>query len=379
MFLDKHHEKIREVVRKFADNEITPIAGEFDEREEFPSDLMAQIRELGLMNLNIPEEYGGPGLDDLGATIAAEELARGCVGVATSACGNALASYAIVMGASADLKKKFLTRLTDGGEYAAFALTEPNAGSDAASISTIARKVGAEYVINGTKRFITNAAISNFLTVFASTDRSKGAKGLSCFLVDRDTPGLKIGKKERKMGIRCSPTSEVIFEDVRVPASQLVGREGDGFYLAMQTLNLSRPAVGAMGVGVAQAALEAALRYAQERKQFGKTLVNMQAIQMILADMAMDVAAARLMVYNAAYRKSKKLSFTMESAMSKCYASDVAMRVTTNAVQVFGGYGYIREYPVEKYMRDAKILQIYEGTNQIQRIVTTKELVKKGV
>ena len=379
MFLTEDHLMIRQMVRKFVDHEITPIAAEFDEREEFPAALMEQIRGLGLMNLNIPIEYGGPGLDELGSLIVAEELARGCVGVSTSASGNALAAYPIILGASEELKKKYLTRLTHVREYAAFAMTEDNAGSDVAAISTTAQKVGEEYLINGTKRFITNAPIANFFTVFATIDRSRGSKGLSCFLVDRDLPGVTLGKKEKKMGIRCSPTSEVIFEDVRIPAFQIVGQEGDGFKLAMQTLDYMRPTIGAFGVGVSQAAFEAALRYAQDREQFGKPLVEMQAIQMMLADIAMEVEAARLMVYNTAYRKFQEYPMTLESTMSKCFATDVANRVTSNAVQIFGGYGYSREFAVEKYMRDAKILQIYAGTNQIQRIVIARELVKRGL
>lgn len=379
MFLNEEHLMIKNMVRKFVDHEIIPLAREFDEKEDFPESLMDQIRSLGLMNLNIPEAYGGPGIDEFGSLVVAEELARGCVGVATSASGNALAAYPIILGASDELKKKFLTRLTQGREYAAFAMTEDNAGSDVAAISTTAKKVGNEYVINGTKSFITNAPIANFLTVFATLDRSQGGKGLSCFLVDRDLPGVSMGKKEKKMGIRCSPTCGITFEDVRIPEDHIVGQEGDGFKLAMQTLDYFRPIVGAFGVGVAQAALEAALNYAKERQQFGKELVQMEAIQMMLADMIMDVEAARLLVYNTAYRKVQNHQISLESAMSKCFGTDVANRVTSNAVQIFGGYGYSREFLLEKFMRDAKILQIYAGTNQIQRIVMARELVKRGL
>lgn len=374
--LTEEQKMAQDTARKFANKEIIPVAAEYDEREELPVEILKKLFESGLTNLAIPEEYGGPGVDAITSCIIVEEIARGCAGIATSATCNSLASYPIILRGSEDQKQHYLRRLTEGGQFASFGLTEPGAGSDVSNISTTARRDGDYYILNGTKRFITSANIANFLTVFATVDKSQRHKSLSAFIVERDTPGITIGKKEKKMGLRSSATCEVIFEDVKVPAANLIGKEGDGFYLAMETMDKARPTTGAMAVGIAQGAFEAAIKYTQERVQFGKPLFAQQAVQMILADMAMEIEAARLLVYKAGFHMGHGLPFTKISAMCKCCASDVAMKVTTDAVQLFGGYGYTREYPVEKYMRDAKIMQIYEGANQIQRIIIAREAAK---
>jgi alkylation response protein AidB-like acyl-CoA dehydrogenase len=374
--LNEDQEAIRKMVRDFAENEIVPIAAKLDHEEKFPMEIIQKMDELGLSNLAVPEEYGGPGVDSLIAAIIVEELARGCVGVTTSATCNSLALYPLIIGGSEELKQKYLPTICEEGKLAAFALTEPNAGSDVSGMTTTAKRDGDYYIINGAKCFITNATYANYYAVFAKTDKSLGHKGISVFMVERDWGGVSTGKIEEKMGIRASNTAEVIFENVRVPTENLIGQEGDGFKLAMMTLDMARPSVAAMGVGVAQAALEAATNYAKERVQFGKPIGANQGIQFMLADMATEVEAARLLVYQAAWLKDQKGQFTRQSAIAKLYATDVAMKVTTDAVQIFGGYGYSREYPVEKYMRDAKILQIYEGTNQIQRVVIANQLLK---
>ncbi|GAB6171130.1 acyl-CoA dehydrogenase AcdA [Paradesulfitobacterium aromaticivorans] len=373
--LSEEQRMLRDTVRKFVEKEIKPYVEELDQKEEYPWDIMKKIYEQGFTNLNIPEDYGGPGIDALTALIITEEIARGCAAVATSASCNSLATYPILLGGTKQQKERFLQPIAQEGKYASFCLTEPGAGSDVAGIATIARKSGNKYIINGRKQFITSANVANFLTVFCRTGEEKGHKAISAIVVERDTPGVSIGRQEKKMGLRASTTCEVIFEDVEVPAENLLSEEGAGFRLSMETLDKARPTTGAMALGVAQAALEASVNYARERVQFGKPIAQQQAVQMILADMAMKVETARLLVYKVGYLMANGLPFTQESAMSKCYAADIAMEVTTDAVQIFGGYGYTRDYPVEKYMRDAKIMQIYEGTNQIQRIVIAKELL----
>lgn len=367
---------MRDIVRKFVEKEIKPFVEELDQKEEYPHEIMKKIFEQGFTNLNIPEAYGGSGVDPLTALIITEEIARGCAAVATSSSCNSLATYPILMGGNEEQKQRFLRPLAEEGKYASFCLTEPGAGSDVANLSTLARKNGKKYRINGRKQFITSANVASYLTVFCRTGEEKGHNTISAIVLDRNTPGVSIGRQERKMGLRASTTCEVVFEDVEAPAENLLGTEGSGFKLAMETLNKARPTTGAMALGVAQAALEAAVNYAKERIQFGKPIAQQQAVQMMLADMAMKVETARLLVYKAGYLMANSLPYTKESAMSKSYAADVAMEVTTDAVQIFGGYGYTRDYPVEKYMRDAKIMQIYEGTNQIQRIVIAKELLR---
>ena len=374
--LDEEQIMMRDTVRKFVEKEVKPYVEELDEKEDYPYEIMKKIYEQGFTNLNIPEAYGGSGIDPLTALIITEEISRGCSAVATSSSCNSLATYPILMGGNEEQKQRFLRPIAEEGLYASFCLTEPGAGSDVASLSTIARKDGNRYIINGRKQFITSANVAKYLTVFCQSGIAKGHNTMSTLVLESNTPGVTIGRKERKMGLRASTTCEVIFEDVEVPVENLLGGEGAGFKLAMETLNKARPTTGAMALGIAQAALEASVNYAKERIQFGKPIGQQQAVQMMLADIAMKVETARLLVYKAGYLMAKGLPYTKESAMSKCYAADIAMEVTTDAVQIFGGYGYTRDYPVEKFMRDAKIMQIYEGTNQIQRIVIAKELFR---
>ena len=335
---------------------------------------MKKLDDAGILNLVVPEEYDGPGLDSLSIALIYEELGKGCAGIATSAAANALASYPVVVSGTDEQKRKVFGALNEG-KLAAFALTEPNAGSDAGGVATSAVKDGEYYVLNGTKCFITNGGISDIYVIFANARKSAGIRGLTAFIVDRDAPGFSVGKKEDKMGIRPSNTTELILDSVRIHESMRIGREGEGFKIAMKTLDAARPLVGAVSVGLASAAFEAACKYAKERQQFGKPIASFQLIQAMIADMAMGVETARLLVYKACWLKDQGMDYQLESAMAKCMAADVAMKVTTDAVQVMGGYGYMREYPVEKMMRDAKIMQIYEGTNQIQRLVIANNIL----
>ncbi len=367
---------MQKAAREYAEKAIAPVAAKYDEENETPIDLLREMVLQGYSTMTIPEEYGGGGMDCVTSCLVVEELARGCAGITTSAAANSLAAYPILVGGSHEQKKKYLTPLSEG-KFAAFCLTEPGAGSDAASIATYAKKVDNGYILNGRKCFITNGAIADTYTVFATIDRAKGARALTAFILERNYPGLEPGKKENKMGIRASNTSEVLFEDVFVPEENVLGQEGGGFRIAMTTLDISRPMVGAMALGVARAAYENAVKYAREREQFGKPISSFQAIQFKLADMAMKIEAARLLVLRAAFMVDKKEKrFSAQSAMSKAYAGDIAMEVTTDALQVMGGYGYMKEYPMEKYMRDAKIMQIYEGTSEIQRLVLANEVLK---
>jgi acyl-CoA dehydrogenase len=365
----------KEETHKFAEKEMRPRAHEYDEKNEFPTEVMQKAFEAGFLTSGIPAEYNGAGFSTLINTIVCEELAWGCAGMYTSIMANTLAITPIVLFGSDEQKKKFLTPLTSAMSFACFALTEKEAGSDNAAIQTTAVKKGDQYVINGSKTFITNAGVSQLGVVFASTDRSRGARGLSAFIVPMDTPGVTIGKHENKMGHRASNTAEIYFDEVKVPAANLLRREGMGFIVAMKTLDYARPAVGAGGVGVARAAFEEALRYAQGRVQFGKPIATFQHNAFKLAEMATAIEAARLMVYRSAWMLDNGLKASKESAMAKVMATDVAMQVTVDAVQMFGGYGYMKEYPVEKMMRDAKLLQIYEGTNEIQKHVISLELL----
>ena len=366
--------ELREMVREFVEKEITPFAAEMDRNNVAMPDLMKKAGDMGLLNVIVPEEYGGPGLDGVTIAMIYEELGKGCAGVATSIAANSLASYPVLLKGNDEQKKTLCDLLNDGG-LAAFALTEPGAGSDAGSVATSAVKDGDKYILNGSKAFITNGGIADTYLVYANTRKTGGIRGLTAFIIPKGTKGFTVGKKEDKMGIRPSNTCELVLQDVEVPESARVGREGEGFRIAMNTLDSARPFVAAVSVGLAQAALDVAAKYAKERKQFGQPIASFQMVQAMIADMAMKVEAARLMVYNACWRRDQGLEFTKEAAMSKCFASDTAMEVTTNAVQIMGGYGYSREYPVEKMMRDAKIMQIYEGTNQIQRLVIANKIL----
>ena len=378
-FLSEDQVMIRDLVRQIAEEKVVPVRAELDEEERFPWEIMEVLAQSDLFGLFIPEEYGGLGKGCLELCLAVEELSRACLAVATTFAANALGTYPVLLFGTDDQKKKYLPDITAGKRLVAFGLTEANAGSDAAGIQTTAKIDGNEYVLNGTKQWITNGGEAEIYTIIAMTDKSKGARGASAFVVEKGTPGFSFGKKEKKMGIRASSTNELIFDNCRIPKGNIIAREGMGFIIAMKTLDNARAGVGAQGVGVAQGAFEEALKYARQRVQFGHPIISFQAVQHMLADMATEIEAARALVYAVArFADSGAKDFTKESAMAKVYATDVAMRVTTNAVQVMGGSGYMREYPVEKMMRDAKILQIYEGTNQIQRNVIGQSLIREA-
>jgi acyl-CoA dehydrogenase len=375
--LSDEQREIQALAHTFAEEEIRPVAAELDEREEFPWDLVKKAGELGLTTFAFPEELGGLGItDELTNCIITEELAWGCGGVATVLGGTHLASIPILLEGTDEQKQRLLKPIVQRNGLCAMALTEPEAGSDVAAMTTTARREGDLYVLNGAKRFITNGGIADLYVIFATVDRALGHRGVTAFIVPSDTSGVSGGKKEKKLGIRCSHTGEVLLDDVRVPVENRLGEEGSGFKLAMTMLDRSRPMVAAIALGIARAAYEYARDYAKERVQFGKPIANNQAIQFLLADMATKVQAAQLMTWWSAKVTETGRPFLYESSMAKNFASDVAMEVTTDAVQIFGGYGYIREYPVEKLFRDAKITQIYEGTNQIQKIVVAQQILK---
>ncbi|MBX6352075.1 MAG: acyl-CoA dehydrogenase [Thermoflavifilum sp.] len=379
--LDREHEQLRQLVREFAENEVKPTAAARDEEERFDRSLFDKMAELGLTGIPWPEEYGGAGMDYLGYVIAVEELARVCASTAVVLSAHtSLASWPIFKFGTEEQKQRYLVPLAQGKSLGAYALTEPGSGSDAAGMRTTAVRDGDHYVLNGNKVFITNGDAADIYVVFALTDPAQRARGVSAFIVEKGMPGFRVGKHEKKMGIRASTTVELIFEDCRVPKENLLGEEGFGFKIAMMTLDGGRNGIAAQAVGIAQGAFELARDYALERKQFGKPIADFQAIQFKLADMATKIEAARLLTYQAAWLESQGLPYGQASAMSKVFASDTAMEVTTEAVQVFGGYGFIREYPVERYMRDAKITQIYEGTNEIQRLVIARHILgqRKG-
>ena len=370
-------EALREMVHKFAANEIRPHAAEWDQEGVFPLDLFRKAFDLGLMTAFIPEVHGGQGLTMLDTCILEEEISWGCSGVATSMNANALALGPILLAGTGEQKRAFVQPFATEFRFASFCLTEPGAGSDAGGIATTARPDGGGYVLNGRKCFITNGAHASQYTVFASTDRSRGHRGLSAFVVPREAPGVSPGKKEDKMGQRASETSDVLFEEVRVPEANRIGAEGEGFKIAMRTLDYARAGVAAMAVGVARAAYEHAAEYGRQRVQFGQPIAMNQAIYFLLADMATDIEAARLLTWKAAWLADQGKRNTKESSFAKAFAADLAMRAATDAVQIFGGYGYMKDYPVEKLMRDAKLLQIFEGTSQIQRMVIAKETLMR--
>ena len=378
-FLSEDQIMLKELVRQIAEEKVLPVRAELDEKEEFPRDIMKILADADLFGLFVPEEYGGLGKGCLELCIAVEELSRVCLGISTTYAANALGTYPIILFGNEEQKKKYLSDIASGKKLVAFGLTEPNAGSDAGGIQTSAKLDGAEYVINGTKQWITNGGEADIYTIIAMTDRTKGARGASAFIVEKGTPGFSFGKKEKKMGIRASVTRELIFDNCRIPKENILGREGMGFIVAMKTLDNSRVGVGAQGVGVAQGAFEEAVKFARQRVQFGHPIISFQAIQHMLADMATEIEAARSLVYSVArYIDSGAKDISKASAMAKLFATDMAMKVTINAVQVMGGSGYMREYPVEKMMRDAKILQIYEGTNQIQRNIIGQAIIKES-
>ena len=366
---------LQEMAREFAEKEMKPNAAKYDKGDVFAEDVMKKAFEVGFLTCTVPKEYGGGGLNDIDTVIISEELAAGCAGMYTTMMVNALAYTPVILFGNDEQKKEFLTPQTEKMSFAAFCLTEREAGSDAGSMKTKARKVGDEYVINGSKCFISNGGIANFYVVFANSNPEKGMRGISAFVVPRETPGVIIGKEEDKMGHRASNTVELTFEDVKIRAGNLLGKEGIGFIIAMRTLDKTRAPVGAAGVGVARAALEYAIEYAKNRKQFGKPIALFQNTGFKIAQMAMEINAARHLVWHAAWLMDEGKPCGKESAMAKAFGSDVAMKVTTECVQILGGYGYMKDYPMEKLMRDAKLLQIYEGTNEIQRLVISREII----
>ncbi len=375
--VSEEHEMIRKMVRDFAKKEVAPTADERDEEERFDMEIFRQMAELGLTGIPWPEEYGGIGSDYISYCIAVEELSRVCAstGVTLSA-HTSLAGWPVFKFGTEEQKQKYLKPMAQGEKIGAYGLTEPGSGSDAGGMKTTARLEGNDYILNGSKIFITNGGIADTYIVFALTDPSSGKYGITSFIVEKDFPGFSVGKKERKLGIRSSPTTEIIFEDCRVPKENILGKEGEGFKIAMMTLDGGRNGIAAQAVGIAQGAMDTAIWYAKERKQFGKSIAVNQGISFKLADMAIAIEASRLLTYQAAWLESNGFPYGKASAMSKLLAGDTAMKVTTEAVQILGGYGYTKDYPVERYMRDAKITQIYEGTQEIQRLVIAGYLIK---
>ncbi|HEY8370794.1 MAG TPA: acyl-CoA dehydrogenase family protein [Thermodesulfobacteriota bacterium] len=370
--LTDEQKDLQELAHSFAEKEIRPVAWEYDKDGTWPEDIIKKAFEVGLMNTHIPEEYGGPGLDFLTGCLIEEELGWGCSGIGTTLMCNGLATAPVLLGGSEKIKKQYLSMLCEEPKLASFCLTEPDAGSDVSGMRTTAVKKGDKYVINGTKCFITNGGYADWYTVYAKTDPDAGHKGISAFVVPREA-GVVVDKKEDKLGQRASNTATISFNDVEVPADHLLGEENKGFKLAMMTLDRTRPGVAAMAVGIARAAFEFARDYAKERVQFGVPIAMHQAIQFMIADMATKIEAARLLTWKSAVLLDQGKRNTIMSSHAKRFAADTAMEVTVDAVQVYGGYGFIKEYPVEKLMRDAKIMQLYEGTSQIQRLVIARE------
>jgi alkylation response protein AidB-like acyl-CoA dehydrogenase len=377
-FLNELQNTVKQMAKTIAEEKILPVRAKLDETEEFPRAIMKDLADTDLLGVYIPEEYGGLGGGCFELCLVTEELSRVCAGVAVSYAANSLGSYTLLEYGSEEQKQKYLPGIARGKTLAAFALTEESAGSDASSIKTTATRTDDGYILNGAKLFITNGGEADLYTVIALTDKERGVRGASAFLVEKDTPGFSFGRKEKKLGIRASATRELVFEDCLIPAENIIGREGMGFPMIMRLFDRSRPGIGAQAVGIAQGAMEAALEHAKTRIQFEHPIISFQAVQHMLANMATDIEAARTLVYATARTiDSGAKGFSMESAMAKVFASDMAMRVTTDAVQILGGVGYTRDYPVEKMMRDAKITQIYEGTNQVLRNVIASELRKK--
>jgi acyl-CoA dehydrogenase len=374
--LTPEQEQLKETARRFAAEEIIPVAGKHDEEQRFPAEIAKKAWELGLMNFEVPVEHGGPGLGVLDTCLMLEELNYGCAGITNAIAANGLATIPVLEAGTEEQKKRYLGQLTAEPSFAAFCITEPGAGSDAAGIATTYRAVGDEYVLNGTKHFISNGTVASWYVVFATTDRKLRHQGISAFVLPADLPGITKHRMKNKLGQRAADTGEIAFEDVRVPKQALLGREGDGFRLAMRTFDRSRPEIGAIAIGISQRALDECTRYAKERQQFGQAIAQFQAVQFMLADMAIEIEAMRLLTYKAAWMLDEGAQASIVSSYAKAFGGDHAMRITTDAVQIFGGYGYMKEYPVEKLMRDAKLLQIYEGTSQVQRIVIARNLLK---
>lgn len=377
-FLTEEQQMIVDLTRQIAEEKIVPVRAELDQSEEFPWEIMKDLAQADLFGLYIPEEYGGFGGGTFENCLAVEQLAWGCIAITTTFAASALGGYPILLFGNDEQKEKYLPDIAAGKRLVAFGLTEAGAGSDASAIKTTARDEGDHWVLNGTKQWITNGGEAEIYTIIAMTDKHKGARGASAFIVEKGDEGFSFGKKEKKMGLRASSTRELVFNECRIPKDRLLGRRGQGFIIAMRTLDLARPGIGAIAVGLSQAALDESVKYARERVQFGQPIISFQAIQHMLADMATEIEASRALVYAVARTiDAGAKNFSKLSAMAKLFPTDVAMKVTTDAVQILGGYGYMQEYPVEKMMRDAKILQIYEGTNQIQRNVIAQALNKE--
>jgi acyl-CoA dehydrogenase len=372
--LAEEQKALRDLARDFAEQEIRPKAAEYDEHSTHPADIIEKAHEVGLMNPHVPEEYGGAALSSFDGMLIGEELSWGCAGIAVSIVANALGAGPVMLAGTDDQKRKWLVPLIESPILCSFGLTEPNAGSDVSGIQTTAVREGDDYVINGSKMFITNAGHAAWIVVFASTDKSQGHRGLSAFVVPTDHEGVTVEKHLDKMGQRATDTSAIAFQDVRVPVDNRLGEEGEGFKIAMRTLDHTRPGTAAGAVGVARAAYEHAVEYSRTRVQFGQPIAMNQGVNFLIADMATEIEAARLLTWQAAWLFDQGKRATLQSSFAKRFASDTAMKVTTDAVQIFGGYGYIKEYPVEKLMRDAKLFQIYEGTSQIQRLVIAREI-----
>ena len=375
--LTEEQQQIRDLARDFVQQEIAPVAAHHDKTGEFPRDVCRKAWDLGLLNTHIPEAYGGAGLGVFEGCLIAEEVAAGCTGIGTAMEANTLAEAPVILAGSEELKKKYLEPMTKEFKFAAYCVTEPDAGSDVASIKTTAKKVGDDYVLNGAKMWITNGSVADWYFVLTVTEPEKRHRGMTAFVVDHNGPGIEVGKKELNMGQHASDTRAVTFNDVKVPAANRLGNEGDGFKIAMSAFDHTRPIVSAAAVGLARSAMEHSIRYAQERKTFGVPIASHQAISFMIAEMAMNIEAARLLVWQSAVMIDCGERNTREAAMAKAFAADMAMKTATDAVQVFGGYGFSNEYPVEKLMRDAKVFQIYEGTSQIQRLIIAKEIFER--
>ncbi|MCX5895067.1 MAG: acyl-CoA dehydrogenase family protein [Proteobacteria bacterium] len=372
-------QNIINLCREIGKEKILPVRAELDEKEEFPWEIIKVLASVGMFGVYIPEEYGGLGGGNLDNCLAVEELSKVCIGVSVSFAASGLGCYPILLFGNQEQKKKYLPQIASGNKLAAFGITESEAGSDAGAIRTTARREGDYYILNGTKQWITNAGEAEIYSIIVKTDKERGARGASAFVVEKGTPGFEFGKKEKKLGIRASATRELIFDECKIPKENLLGREGMGFIVAMKTFDQTRPGIAAQAVGLAQGALNEAIAYARERKTFGKPIISHQAVLHMLANMATEIEAARAITYACArYADTGAKDIAKYASMAKVFSSDVCMRVTTDVVQIFGGYGYMRDYPVEKMMRDAKILQIYEGTNQIQRNVIGQFLIKEG-
>ncbi len=375
--ISEEQRELKALARKFAEQEIIPRAQQYDREEKFARDICEKAFAAGLMNFGVPREFGGPGLGVLDSVLITEELCYGCAGITNSISANDLATLPLLIAGNDEQKREFLGRLVNSLAFGAFAITEPGAGSDVASMSTSYRRDGDEFILNGTKHFISNGSVADWIVTFATSDKHLRHKGISCFVFPSGLKGIERRRMHGKLGQRAADTAEIVYEDLRIPASAMVGREGEGFKYAMATFDHSRPEIGAIAIGIAQRALDESLKYSRQRSAFGQPIANFQAVQFMMADMAIELEAMRLLTYKAAALVDRGVTPNVNSSYAKAFSADACMRITTDAVQIFGGYGYMNEYPVEKLMRDAKLLQIYEGTSQIQRVVIARDLLRE--